>query len=818
MQESNRKSLLLRMPVLPLRGMMVFPHMVLHFDVGRPKSVAALEKAMMGDQRIFLVAQMDAEIDEPELSDLCRVGTIAQIKQVLNLPGDSIRVLVEGVRRGVLGTVLEEDPCLMATVRLVREDAAPDTAEMKALVRTTHAFFEEYCNASMRVSQETLRSVMDVDKPDQLADIIAANVLIRLEDRQAILEKLKVKDRLEALCGILVRETELADVEKQVQARIKKQIEKNQKDYYLREQIKAIQTELGDKDGTDVEDLRERLEKTPLNDEAREKAEKELERLSRMAPGTPEIGVSRTYVEWILDLPWGKTTPDNLDLKRARRVLEENHYGLEKVKERIIEYLAVLRMKNDMKGPILCFAGPPGVGKTSIVRAIAKAVGRQFVQMSLGGVRDEAEIRGHRRTYIGAMPGKIISAVLTAKSANPLILLDEVDKLASDFRGDPAAALLEALDPEQNNSFRDHYLDIPFDLSEVLFITTANTLSTIPQPLLDRMDVIELPSYTRVEKFNIAKRHLLPKQLEATGLKDYVKVTPGALYALIDGYTQEAGVRNLERVITELLRKCAKRIAANEAQSITITPQKLEGILGPKRIKPSFLSRTDSVGITNGLAWTSVGGEILPIEVQVVEGGSGRLELTGSLGEVMKESAKLAITYAKAHAAQYGFGVDIFKNADIHIHAPEGAIPKDGPSAGITLATALISCLSGRPVRCDIAMTGEITLHGQVLPIGGLKEKSMAAYKEGMKMVLIPQGNVSDLYEVDPEVKKHLVFHPVSNLKEVLQIALVKPPKAKAKKTVRAKSKTETGAEPASAVTPPITPGQGGGEAVHITQ
>ena len=398
MQESNRKSLLLRMPVLPLRGMMVFPHMVLHFDVGRPKSVAALEKAMMGDQRIFLVAQMDAEIAEPELSDLCRVGTIAQIKQVLNLPGDSIRVLVEGVRRGVLGTVLEEDPCLMATVRLVREDAAPDTAEMKALVRTTHAFFEEYCNASMRVSQETLRSVMDVDKPDQLADIIAANVLIRLEDRQAILEKLKVKDRLEALCGILVRETELADVEKQVQARIKKQIEKNQKDYYLREQIKAIQTELGDKDGTDVEDLRERLEKTPLNDEAREKAEKELERLSRMAPGTPEIGVSRTYVEWILDLPWGKTTPDNLDLKRARRVLEENHYGLEKVKERIIEYLAVLRMKNDMKGPILCFAGPPGVGKTSIVRAIAKAVGRQFVQMSLGGVRDEAEIRGHRRT------------------------------------------------------------------------------------------------------------------------------------------------------------------------------------------------------------------------------------------------------------------------------------------------------------------------------------------------------------------------------------------------------------------------------------
>lgn len=776
MQESNRKSLLLRMPVLPLRGMMVFPHMVLHFDVGRPKSVAALEKAMMGDQRIFLVAQMDAEIDEPELSDLCRVGTIAQIKQVLNLPGDSIRVLVEGVRRGVLGTVLEEDPCLVATVRLVREDVAPDTAEMKALVRTTHAFFEEYCNASMRVSQETLRSVMDVDKPDQLADIIAANVLTRLEDRQAILEKLKVKDRLEALCGILVRETELADVEKQVQARIKKQIEKNQKDYYLREQIKAIQTELGDKDGTDVEDLRERLEKTPLNDEAREKAEKELERLSRMAPGTPEIGVSRTYVEWILDLPWGKTTPDNLDLKRARRVLEENHYGLEKVKERIIEYLAVLRMKNDMKGPILCFAGPPGVGKTSIVRAIAKAVGRQFVQMSLGGVRDEAEIRGHRRTYIGALPGRIISGMRTAGVVNPVFLLDEIDKMSSDFRGDPASAMLEVLDPNQNNAFKDHYLDLPYDLSGTMFITTANSVETIPAPLLDRMEVIELTGYTYEEKLQIADRFLLPKQLEQNGLSGVkVNIPDDVMMKIISDYTRESGVRSLERNIAAIVRKLAVRTvkAKKKPASFAVRADDLPEYLGVARYRDGELAREDEAGTVTGLAWTSVGGVTMEIEAAVITGGKGDITLTGNLGDVMKESCRAALSLVRSRAEKYGIPAEKFTSCDIHIHVPEGATPKDGPSAGIAMATAILSALTGRKVRRDVAMTGEITLRGKVLAIGGLKEKTLAAYRAGVGTVIIPADNTKDIPDLPKEVTDNVKILPVADIDAVFDAALV---------------------------------------------
>ena len=603
MQGTTRRGSSIQMPVLPLRGMMAFPHMVLHFDVGRPKSVAALEKAMMEDQRIFLVAQMDAEIEEPAVSDLCRVGTIAQIKQVLNLPGDSIRVLVEGLQRGILGTVLEEEPYLLANVRPVKEESAQDTPEMQALVRTAHTFFEDYCAASMRVSQETLRSVLDVDKPDQLADIIAANVLTRLEDRQAILEKLKVKERLEALCAILLRETELADVEKQVQVRIKKQIDKNQKDYYLREQIKAIQTELGDKEATDVEDLRQQLANTPLNDEARSKAEKELERLSRMAPGTPEIGVSRTYVEWILDLPWGKTTPDNLDLKRARRVLDEDHYGLDKVKERIVEYLAVLRMKDDMKGPILCFAGPPGVGKTSIVRAIAKAVGRQFVQMSLGGVRDEAEIRGHRRTYVGSIPGRIISGIKQAGTMNPVFLFDEIDKMSSDFRGDPASALLEVLDAEQNHAFRDHYMELPFDLSRVMFITTANNIENIPAPLLDRLEIIEVPSYTDEEKLRIARKHLLPKQIASHGLKPRaVRMNDRVLRQLIEGYTREAGVRELERTIARVVRKATVELLEQKKDEITVGGDKLTQYLGAVKYMREPLENENRVGVVNGLA------------------------------------------------------------------------------------------------------------------------------------------------------------------------------------------------------------------------
>ena len=764
------------MPVLPLRGMMAFPHMVLHFDVGRPKSVAALEKAMMEDQRIFLVAQMDAEIEEPALSDLCRVGTIAQVKQVLNLPGDSIRVLVEGLQRAVMGSLLSEDPCMVATVRPVKEETAQDTPEMQALVRTAHTYFEEYCTSSMRVSQETMRSVLDVDKPDQLADIIAANVLTRLEDRQAILEKLKVKDRLEALCAILLRETELADVEKQVQARIKKQIEKNQKDYYLREQIKAIQTELGDKEATDVEELRDQLAQTPLNDEARAKAEKELERLSRMAPGTPEIGVSRTYVEWILDLPWGKSTTDNLDLKRARRVLDEDHYGLEKVKERIIEYLAVLRMKDDMKGPILCFAGPPGVGKTSIVRAIAKAVGREFVQMSLGGVRDEAEIRGHRRTYVGAIPGRIISGIKQAGTMNPVFLFDEIDKMSSDFRGDPASALLEVLDAEQNYAFRDHYMELPFDLSRVMFITTANNIENIPAPLLDRLEIIEVPSYTDEEKLRIARKHLLPKQIAVHGLKPRaVRINDRVMRQLIEGYTREAGVRELERTIAHVVRKATVELLEEKKNEITVTPDKLTRYLGAVKYMREPLENESRIGVVNGLAYTTVGGEMLSVECMVMQ-GSGSLQLTGKLGDVMQESAKAALSWVRAHCEPWGIPASFFKEHDIHIHVPEGAVPKDGPSAGVTLITALVSALTAIPVKQSVAMTGEITLRGRVLPIGGLKEKLMAAYRAGITHVLIPKENLKDLEDVAPEVRSAIHIQPVEDVQQVLKAALVCEP------------------------------------------
>ncbi|MBP3540278.1 MAG: endopeptidase La [Clostridia bacterium] len=775
MQESLRRDRYERLPVLPLRGMMVFPHMALHFDVGRPKSVAALEKAMLGDQRIFLVAQLDAETEDPTQKDLCTVGTIAVVKQTLNLPGDSIRVLVEGAQRATLMDIVESEPMLLGDVRPAVDTSLKDTAEMKALVRTTHEFFKEYCSSSMRVSQETLSSVMEMDKPDQLADIIAVNVLTKLEDRQAILEKLRAKDRLEKLCGILLRETELADVEKQVQARIKKQIERNQKDFYLREQIKAIQTELGDGDGTEVEELREQIEKTPLNDEAREKAIKELERLSHMAPGTPEIGISRTYVEWILSLPWGKLTTDNLELKRARRILDQDHYGLEKVKERIIEYLAVLRMKQDMKGPILCLVGPPGVGKTSIVRAIAQAVGRKFVQMSLGGVRDEAEIRGHRRTYVGAIPGRIISGMKQAGTMNPVFLFDEIDKMSSDFRGDPASALLEVLDAEQNNAFRDHYMELPFDLSHVMFITTANSMDTIPGPLLDRLEIIEVSSYTEEEKLRIARKHLFPKQILQHGLKPgSVRIADKLLKAVIEGYTREAGVRELERTLGKVVRKATVEMLDNDLETITITPTRLKSYLGAPRYTREKPETTSSVGVVNGLAYTSVGGELLSVECLIMK-GSGALQLTGKLGDVMQESAKAALSWARAHALPWGLDDEYFKKQDIHIHVPEGAVPKDGPSAGVTLITGLVSALTGIPVRQDVAMTGEITLRGKVLPIGGLKEKLMAAYRAGIKQVLIPAENKKDLEEVAQCVLDAIQITPVETVDQVLAIALVNP-------------------------------------------
>ena len=764
------------MPVLALRGLMVFPHMVLHFDVGRAKSVAALEQAMLENQQIFLVAQLDAEVEDPGVEELCRVGTIASIKQVMNLPGDNLRVLVEGESRGVLQSITKEEPYLQGSVKLADTPVPENDTELEALVRATQDFFETYAKASQRVSQETVNSVRDVDAPDQIADIIAANILTRVEDRQRILEELDVKRRLETLCGILARETELAGVEKQVQARIKKQIEKNQKDYYLREQMKAIQTELGDGEAVETDDLRDRMEKTPLNDEARQKCEKELERLARMAPGTPEVNVSRTYIEWILDLPWGKTTADNLDLKRARRVLAQDHYGLEKVKERIVEYLAVLRMKQDMKGPILCFVGPPGVGKTSIVRAIAKAVGRKFVQMSLGGVRDEAEIRGHRRTYIGAIPGRIIAGIKQAGTMNPVFLFDEIDKMSNDFRGDPASALLEVLDAEQNSAFRDHYMELPFDLSRVMFITTANSVDTIPGPLLDRMEIIEVPSYTEEEKLQIAKRHLLPKQIEAHGLQPKsVKLSDRVMRELIEGYTREAGVRTLERTIAKVVRKAAVTMLDTDVTEVTVTSARLKEYLGAARYLREMPEKEPRIGVVNGLAYTTVGGETLEVECALMP-GKGSLQLTGQLGDVMKESAEAAFTWVRSHSRSLGLKDDFYKDKDIHIHVPEGAVPKDGPSAGVTMATALTSALTGVPVRQDVAMTGEITLRGRVLPIGGLKEKTLAAYRAGIRTLVIPKENVKDLEDIPPHVLSQFRVVEAETIDDVLKTALTRMP------------------------------------------
>ena len=769
------------LPMLPLRGLMVFPQMVLHFDVGRKKSVAALEHAMLGDQRIFLVAQRDMDVDNPDIDDIFHVGTIAAIKQVLKLPGDNIRVLVEGKSRAVLRAVTQEEPYFEGALDELIPQAVPASIEVDALLRTAHTYFEDYCKLSGRVSGETMQSVLEVEEPGQLADVIAANVLTKVEDRQQILEEFDDIARLEAVCAVLVRETELAGVEKKVQARVRKQIEQNQKDYFLREQIKAIQTELGDKDATDVEDLRERLEKTPMNEEARDKASRELERLSRMAPGSPEIGVSRTYVEWLLDLPWGKTTPDNLDLKRARRVLAEDHYGLDKVKERVIEYLAVCRIKNNMKGPVLCFVGPPGVGKTSIAKSIARALGRKFVQMSLGGVRDEAEIRGHRRTYIGAIPGRIITSIKQAGTMNPVFLLDEIDKMASDVRGDPASAMLEVLDSAQNNAFRDHYLEAPFDLSGVMFITTANSVDTIPRPLLDRMELIEVSGYTEEEKLNIAKRHLLPNQIKEHGLASKsVRMSDKVLRSLIQGYTREAGVRTLQRTIGKVVRKSAVAMLDEQVETVTVTQERLEEFLGAPRYHYEKAGKKPEVGVVNGLAYTVVGGDTLQIETTTMP-GTGQLELTGSLGDVMKESARAAKSFVRAHAEEFGIDPEFYKKLDIHIHVPEGAVPKDGPSAGVTMTTALVSALTGIPVRQNVAMTGEITLRGRVLPIGGLKEKLLAAHRAGIDTVLIPKENLKDLEEVPENVRGAMKIVPAEDVHTVLETALCEKPAPKPK-------------------------------------
>lgn len=784
----------LHLPAIALRGLVVFPNNLVHFEVGRAKSIAAVEWAMANNSNVFLVTQKEMDTDEPAAEDLYAYGVVAEVKQVLRVSDELVKVLVEGKTRAKMLGLDGSGSFLLASVRPapVRGVKADDSIRLEALLRSLKSCFDEYLGMNPRLGKDVVFSIVSSDDPVFLSEYIPANLLFRYEDKQAVMNENTLTGRLQRLIEMLRRECQVMRVEKEIADKVNEAMDRNQREYYLHEQLHVINDELGEGDDTHAEadEYRRRIQELHLAEDSEKKLLKEVDRLAKMQSSNQEAAIIRTYLDTCLDLPWNTFTVDDLDIARAQQILDRDHYGLKKVKDRILEILAVRKLSPDVKAQIICLAGPPGVGKTSIARSIAESLGRKYVRLSLGGVRDEAEIRGHRRTYIGAMPGKIISAMITAKSSNPLMLLDEIDKLAGDFRGDPAAALLEALDPEQNGTFNDHFLDIPYDLSHVLFITTANDLGSIPGPLRDRMDVIELPSYTRVEKYNIARKHLLPKQLKLCGLSGKVTLSQSALYDIIDGYTREAGVRNLERTITSVLRKCARKIASGEVESVSVTASSLEELLGPRQVKADFLNRTNMVGVANGLAWTSVGGETLPIEVQVMDEGSGKITVTGSLGDVMKESAQLAVTYVRVHAAEYGIDPERLKKCDLHIHAPEGAVPKDGPSAGVTLTTALVSCLSGLPVRGDVAMTGEITLHGNVLPIGGLREKSMAAYREGIKLVLIPKGNEPDLYEVDDEVKKNLEFLPVTNLSQVLEAALLREKKSASRRS-RSSQKTQ---------------------------
>ena len=762
----------MELPVLPLRGMLVFPGTVLHFDIARPRSIAALEQCMTGKQKLLLLTQKREEDEEPKPEDLYTVGTVVNVRQVMNLPGENIRVLVEGEVRALVQNFQEKENYLQATVQ-ISKDRIVRSNEGKAMVRTAQDLFEEYAKSSQRISQDMVEGLRTLEKPGEIADLLAAHILQKWQEKQEMLSELDPLKRLEKVCGVLVRETDLADTEKEIQSRIRKSVERNQKDYYLREQLRAIQNELGEEEEGDEHGYRKRMEETPLNEEARAKCEKEIDRMSRIAPGSPEYIVSETYIDWILDMPWGKETEDNLDLARAREILDREHYGLDKVKERIIEYLAVLRMKKNMKGPILCFVGPPGVGKTSIVKAIAEAVDRKFVRMSLGGVRDEAEIRGHRKTYIGSMPGRIITGMKQAGSMNPVFLFDEIDKMASDFRGDPASAMLEVLNAEQNNAFRDHYMEIPFDLSKVMFITTANSRETIPEPLLDRMEIIEVPSYTEEEKLQILKRHLMPKQLAEHGMAPgTVTMDEEIMRSMIEGYTREAGVRTLERTAAKICRKAAVYLLENEAESVHVDAERLHAFLGAVRYTREPLEQEARVGIVNGLAWTSVGGETLEVEC-IPMPGKGNLKLTGQLGDVMKESAEAAFSWVRAHSGELGLEEDFYTKTDIHVHLPEGAVPKDGPSAGITMTTAFVSALTGKKVRQDVAMTGEMTLRGRVLPIGGLKEKTLAAYRAGIRTLIIPKENHKDLEEIPSYVLEHFEIIEVEEIQQVLDTALV---------------------------------------------
>lgn len=768
------------MPLLPLRGIVVYPHMILHFDVGRVKSIKAIEESMLKEQYIFLAAQKDPNVEDPSPEDIYPFGTIAKIKQLLRLPGDTIRVLVEGIERAKLDEILQNEPYYYSRVITQRKGLLHSgKTDIQALSRQVVEHFENYAKLSGKISADATLSITAIDDLSRLPDVIASNLAISIELKQDILEELSPKKRLEKLLDILVNENEILEIEKNINTKVRQQIDKNQREYYLREQIKAIQKELGDGgEGVagETEEYKEKIHKANLPEEVKKKALKELDRFSRMQSSSAESGVIRTYLDLILDLPWNKKTEERLDIALAAQILERDHYGLAKVKERILEYLAVRKMRNGLHGPIICLAGPPGVGKTSIVRSIAESLNRNYVRMSLGGVRDEAEIRGHRRTYVGAMPGRIINAIKQAGSSNPLILLDEIDKMNSDHRGDPASAMLEVLDAEQNKDFRDHYLELPFDLSDVMFVTTANYKDAIPRPLLDRMEVIDISGYTDDEKKCIASRHLVPKQLVAHGLDaSMLRFDESGIEEIISHYTREAGVRNLERNIATCVRKATKQIVTNEKKSVRVTKNTIKQYLGAQKYLFDKANEVDEVGIVRGLAWTPVGGDTMAMEVNLMP-GEGYLELTGQLGDVMKESARIARSYIRSVASELGIEQDFHKRNDMHIHVPEGAIPKDGPSAGITLATAMVSALTKIPARKNVAMTGEITLRGKVLPIGGLKEKVMAAHRAGVDTILLPKENKKDIDDIPKVVRDAVRLITVSSMDEVLKYALVKKP------------------------------------------
>ncbi len=765
------------LPVLPLRGLPVFPYMIIHFDVGRESSIRAVEEAMVENQLIFLLAQKDIDEISPSPDGMYEVGTIARVKQVLKLPDDDIRVLVEGIGRARVRRFLSESPYFLSEVEIPpsEEESGEAAVTKEAYMRRLKNLCVDYFTNTGKVANEAVGSFAAITDPDKFADIIAANLFVDANVKQQLLGTFDVLERLKLLLDVMVHELQIQTVEREINREVKREMDKQQRDYYLREQMKVIQEELDGADGigAEVEDYLSRLEAAQVPDAVMEKAKKELDRLYKMQPGNPEGAVIRTYVEWLIDLPWNKPTEENHDIKQAERILNQDHYGLKEVKERILEFLAVRALADDIKSPILCLVGPPGVGKTSIAKSIARASNRSYVRMSLGGVRDEAEIRGHRRTYIGAMPGRLISALKQAGSSNPLILLDEIDKLSADFKGDPSSALLEVLDSEQNFAFRDHYIELPVDLSNVMFITTANSLEPIDRPLLDRMEVIEVSGYTEDEKLAIATGYLIPKQLKLHGLKkSSLRIGKPVILDIINYYTKESGVRGLERRLAKIMRRAAKLIVSEGRKSVTVTQKNLESFLGKRLYSYNKRNDKDEAGVATGLAWTQYGGDTLSIEVNCME-GTGKVELTGSLGDVMKESARAAISYIRPHAAELGIDPEFYKQMDIHIHVPEGATPKDGPSAGITMATALVSALTKRPVKKSVAMTGEITLRGRVLPIGGLKEKSLAAYRAGIDTIIIPSENQKDLDELPQTVREEVRFVPASHMDTVLETALV---------------------------------------------